>query len=253
MAGAVSGQRSEFELMFLGNGGLACKGALRECSAVRFEDCGPVRGFRWSKRLGHFPGWWWFATMGRHVGYESWLERDHLMLLDFDPQVVAVASQPFWLCWHDGTRARRHAPDFFARCADGSGVIVDVRSDARIESGDAEAFAATALACAQVGWEFRRVGELDAVFAANVRWLARYRHPRCAGVGDLASQLAKAFAVSGPLRAGASEVGDPLAVLPALFHLLWRGELKADLTTCLLDSTTLVQSADTPVPIGDGK
>jgi hypothetical protein len=27
------------------------------------------------------------------VGYESWLERDQLMLLDFDPAVVGIASQ----------------------------------------------------------------------------------------------------------------------------------------------------------------
>jgi hypothetical protein len=33
----------------------------------------------------------------QHVGYESWLERDHLMLLDYDPDVVGIASQPFWL------------------------------------------------------------------------------------------------------------------------------------------------------------
>ena len=69
---------------------------------MRFEDAAPARSFRWSRGQGHFPGWWWLATTGRHVGYESWLERDHLMLLDFDPAVTAVASQPFWLHWHDG-------------------------------------------------------------------------------------------------------------------------------------------------------
>ena len=39
-------------------------------------------------------GRWWSATDGRHVGSESWLERD-LMLLDFDPTVIAIGSQPF--------------------------------------------------------------------------------------------------------------------------------------------------------------
>ncbi|MGH3399644.1 MAG: hypothetical protein ACRDPO_33665 [Streptosporangiaceae bacterium] len=38
-------------------------------------------------------------TAGTHVGYESWLERDHMMLLDFDPAVTAIAAQPFWLRW----------------------------------------------------------------------------------------------------------------------------------------------------------
>ena len=61
-----------------------------------------MRPFRFEKGLRSFAGWWWFATTGCHVGFESWLERDHLMLMDFDPAVTAVASQPFWLRWRDG-------------------------------------------------------------------------------------------------------------------------------------------------------
>ncbi|MFE2987482.1 acyl-CoA dehydrogenase family protein [Streptomyces sp. NPDC059262] len=41
----------------------------------RFEEVDPVRTFRWSHGDRHFPGWYW-ATTGRHVGFESWLERD---------------------------------------------------------------------------------------------------------------------------------------------------------------------------------
>lgn len=33
-----------------------------------------------------------FARTGEHVGYEPWLERDRLMVLDADPDVVAVAA-----------------------------------------------------------------------------------------------------------------------------------------------------------------
>lgn len=77
----------------------------------------------------NFPGWWWSATGGCHVGHESWLERDHAMLLDFDPDVVGFASQPFRLHWLDGERGRGHVPDFFARLADGTGVVIDVRAD----------------------------------------------------------------------------------------------------------------------------
>jgi putative transposase len=35
------------------------------------------------------------VTTGDHVGYESWLERDRLILLDFAPDVVGIVSQPF--------------------------------------------------------------------------------------------------------------------------------------------------------------
>jgi hypothetical protein len=52
----------------------------------------------------------YFATTDTHIGFESWLERDYLMLTDFDPAVRAIAAQPFWLCWRDeDDRARRQA------------------------------------------------------------------------------------------------------------------------------------------------
>jgi hypothetical protein len=165
------------------------------------------------------------------------------MLLDFDPEVTAVVSQPFWLHWTDGQRGRRHAPDFFARLRDGCGVVVDVRADERIQPVDAEAFAAMARACAEVGWAYRRVGVLDAVLVANVRWLSRYRHPRCAGAGEVVGRLHAAFVEPRPLWAGAGEVGDTLAVLPVLFHLLWRQELVADLADGRLGPATLVRKA----------
>lgn len=178
--------------------------------------------------------------MGCHVGYESWLERDQLMMLDFDPQVVGIASQPFWLHWSDADGHRRHLPDYFARSADGTGVVVDVRADDRVEPSDAQAFAATAAACAEVGWQFRRVGALDAVLAANVRWLSQYRHARCARREDLAGALLGVFAEPTALLGGAERVGDRLVVLPVLYHLLWRQVLTADLDGALLGSSSLV-------------
>jgi hypothetical protein len=213
---------------------------LEDCGSVRVEDAGPVRSFRWSRGQQHFPGWWWLATTGRHVGYESRLGHDHLMLLDFDPAVRAVSSQPFWLHWNDGRRSRRHAPDFFARLDGGTGVVIDVRPDDRIEPADAEAFDVTARACEAVGWKFRRVGAIDPVLAANVRWLSRYRHPRCAGPPEMADALGGAFAAPACLSAGVSAVGDNLAVLPVLFHLMWRQVLAADLVSGPLGMASLV-------------
>ncbi|CAO5184645.1 transposase [Frankia sp. AiPs1] len=232
-----------FTLEFVEAAGRRRKETLATCWNVPFERAGPVRSFGWPRGARSFPGWWWSATLGDHVGFESWLERDHLMLLDFDPDVVGLAAQPFWLRWHDGVRQRRHAPDFFVRLADGMGVVIDVRADDRIEPSDAEAFAATASACAEVGWLFRRVGVPGAVLVANVRWLARYRHPRCAGRGAVAGRLVEVFAEPRPLFVGAVEVGDRIAVLPVLYHLLWRRRLAADLAGELLGPSTVVGPA----------
>ncbi|MEU5943474.1 TnsA-like heteromeric transposase endonuclease subunit [Micromonospora sp. NPDC047548] len=229
------------ELEFAAADGGVRRRPLAQCLNVRFEEVAPARSFPSYRGQRNFPGWWWSSTMGRHVGYESWLERDHVMLLDFDVQVTAFASQPFWLHWPAAGRARRHLPDYFARQVDGVGVVIDVRAEDRIEPADAEAFAATAAACEAAGWQFRRVGTLDGVFAANVRWLSRYRHPRCGRREDLIVRLLEVFAQPTPLFAGAERVGDRLLVLPVLYHLLWRQVLIVDLRSALLGPSTLVR------------
>jgi hypothetical protein len=52
------------------------------------------------------------------------------------------------------------------------------------------------------------------------------------------------FSTPGPLLAGAARVGDPVAVLPVLFHLLWRGRLAADLTATVLCGSSIVSVMD---------
>jgi hypothetical protein len=232
-------QATGVEVEFTDAGGTRCREGLMSCWDVRFEDVAPVRPFRWAAGQRNFPGWWWSATTGRHVGHESWLERDHAMMLDFDPQVVAFSSQPFWLSWHEDGRTRRHAPDYFARMADGTAAVIDVRADDQIPARDAEVFEVTARACASVGWSYRRAGVADPVLAANVRWLAGYRHPRCLDPAR-AARLRELFACPAPLLAGARAAGDPLAVLPVLYHLLWAGMLVTDLESGPLSGDSVV-------------
>ena len=113
----------------------------------------------------NFTGLLWCASNAHLVGYESWLERDHLRSLDFGPAVVRL---DFGL---EGGR-RWHVPDYFARPRDGTGVVVDVRPDERIGERDGEVFQATESACTSVGWAYRRVGGLPRAFVANLRWLS---------------------------------------------------------------------------------
>lgn len=232
----------ELEVGFVGLDGRQVRMGLAEGVPVRFEAVAPVRAFPSFKRQRYFPGLWWSATTRRHVGYESWLERDHLMLLDHDPAVVGIASQPFWLFWqHDG-KLRSHAPDYFARRADGSAVVVDCRPLTRIKPRDAAAFETTRQACREVGWDYRLVCAPDPVLAANVRWLAGYRHPRNAQP-EVTAALREAFTVPGALMDGAQQVGDPIAILPVLFHLLWSQVLTVDLSRPLHDGSPVAVRA----------
>jgi hypothetical protein len=236
----VSGDR--FDLRYLDPevaGAVERRAPLTTCWAARFEDVPPVRRFPSYQGQRSFSGLYFALCMNRHVGFESWLERDQLTMLDFSPRVRAFSAQPFWLLWSCRGKARRHAPDFFVRLRDGTGVVVDVRADDRIGPEDADVFEVSAVACASVGWGYRRVGELDPVLAANMRWLAGYRHPRCVRE-QYRARLLEVFAEPTPVLAGVAAVGDRMAVLPMLFHLLWAGMLVTDLTSAPLSGASLV-------------
>ena len=156
--------------------------------------------------------------------------------------MTAVASQPFWLLWQAGGKVRRHAPDFFARLVGGGALVVDSRPLDRIGERDREAFAAAGEACARLGWQYAVWGSADPVPAANLRWLAGYRHPRCHD--ELAAgRLREVFARPRALMDGAEMAGDPLATLPVLFHLMWRHELATDLSLVLSDRSILRPAA----------
>ena len=229
-------------VVFVDEAGARQSGALEVLWSTGFEHVSPVRSFGSFQGQRSFQGSWWFATTGEHVGFESWAERDAVMLLDFDPDVVAVSSQPFCLTWACQPGARRHVPDYFARLADGSAVVIDVRPDELVGADDAEVFAATQRACAAVGWGYRRVGVADAVLAANVRWLSGFRYRRC-GNAPAGAELVRRVA-AGPVTVTdlAGCAGDRLAVLPALYHLLWRGVLAADLAAAPLSGRTVVRA-----------
>jgi hypothetical protein len=214
-----------------------------------FELAAPVRSFPSFRGQRNNTGWWWVATTGRLVGFESWLERDHVLRLDFDPDVVGLTSQPFWLSWDDGARGRRHAPDYFARLVDGSGLVIDCRPEGRIKPLDAAAFAATERACAEVGWRYELAHEPEPVCMANIRWLAGYRHRRCRN--DLIALEALRLAAD-PHRVEdlAQRLGDPLETLPVIFHLLWSHELETNLSW-LLNENSIVATPMTSMEVGE--
>jgi len=93
------------------------------------------------------------------------------------------------------------------------------------------------------GWEFRLGGEPDPVWAANLRWLAGYRHPRF-GDERLEAVLLENFADPQPLAEAAQRAGDPIRILPVAFHLLWRTRLSGDLSRPLGPGTILTTCVD---------
>lgn len=202
---------------------------------VAFEDLPPVSAFpvvpgrRWG------PGLWWSATTGRHVASGSNAMRTQLMVLDRDPDVTGLAGRPVRLLWRDPRgRTRSWVPQLFARRADGTALLADCPSYQ--DAGGVRALnaaQAVAEACAHIGWTYRRLPPLDGVLAANLKWLAGYRHPRNTGRLGLMAAVVEAFTRPRPLIQGTEAVGDPIEVFPCVFHALWHGHLTTPLQTPL--------------------
>jgi hypothetical protein len=217
--------------------------ALEDAAAIDFDQ---VRAFRRPpayRGQRNFPGWWWSATTRSHVIYESWLERHHIIEADHDIRVTCIAGQPFELTWTEGKKQVRHVPDLFCRMLDGGGVVTECRPVIKADQGFRYKSAITAAACSVIGWDFRVAGEPDPVWAANLRWLAGYRHPRF-GDERIEAMLLELFTCPQPLDEAARRAGDPIQVRPVLYHLLWRGRLSGDLSRLLGDTTFLTARAD---------
>ncbi|WP_326816175.1 TnsA-like heteromeric transposase endonuclease subunit [Streptomyces sp. NBC_01762] len=202
---------------------------LEAAQDVVFEEGPAVQAFpvRYGRRVA--PGWWWSSAGGQLVAYGSGAMRTQLMLLDRDPAVVALACRPVELVWRESSGGVvAHAPQLMARLKNGSGLLVDCvgRSgpSARL-AGRARVVTAAAEA---VGWSYRLAEPPDAVLVANVRWLAGYRHPRHAA-GSWMPALVAAFGSPRPAVEAVRELGDPIAVWPAVFHALWSGVLSVRL------------------------
>ncbi|MGW6707613.1 TnsA-like heteromeric transposase endonuclease subunit [Streptomyces sp. NPDC054956] len=227
---------SAFEAVFLDPVGQTVQQRWTDAAvAVAFEELEPVSAFpvipgrRWG------PGLWWSATTGRHVAAGSNAMRTQLMVLDRDPRVIGLAGRPVRLLWRsDRGQVRSWVPQLFARYSDGSALLADCPSHPEA-GGERAVKAAEAVseACAQIGWSYLRLAPLDDVAAANLKWLAGYRHPRNQGRTGLMAAVLGAFAQPRPLIEGAEAAGDPIEVLPVVFHALWLGQLTTPLQSPL--------------------
>jgi hypothetical protein len=207
----------------------------------------PVREFRWVKGQRHYSGWYWSATMGGLVVYESRLELDRIMLADFATDVVGIAAQPFQLIGADGDRTRRHVPDVLLVHAGGGVTVVDVKPVDRLDDPSVRAvFGWTDRVVAARGWSFEVWSGASAGLLRNVRFLAGYRRAAVVDHGLATSVLeaaADGVTIAGVERAVCARAG---TVRPVVLHLLWHGRLTADLSAPL-DGATVVRAATGPV------
>lgn len=233
---------SDVDAEYVDERGEMVTASITTASQVRYESLPTARAPASFKGQRSFPGSWWCATTQSHLVFRSWVGRDRLIALDFDPVVTSMAFRPLSLRWLVDGVEHRYTPDYFIRRQDGTAELIDVR--ARPADGEIPPVAAAAVE--RAGWARTCAGPLDAVLAANLRWLAGYRHPRCGAAADVRLVRA-AFTHARPLAEGLADIGDPLSARPAVFHLLWTGVLSIDLAGALLsDESVVVAAVDGP-------
>lgn len=82
------------------------------------------RGYR-----GYFPS----RKLGRMVAWESLLERDLILLLEYSPGVSFYQEQPSKIEYWDGSSFRTYFPDFYLTAKDGSSRIVEVKPESELK------------------------------------------------------------------------------------------------------------------------
>ncbi|WTW96109.1 TnsA-like heteromeric transposase endonuclease subunit [Streptomycetaceae bacterium NBC_01309] len=200
----------------------------------------PWRTFRWYKGQQHYSGLYWSATMRDHVIYESRLELGCLLFADFDPSVQGIVAQPFLLKAMVDGKVCKHIPDYLLTTKHGV-VVMDVKPRQRLlEPAVARTFAWTRRVVESRGWRYEVWTEPAQTELDNVRFLAGYRRDWLFSVDVL--QEARRAAVDGVTLgeaawcvSGCSEA----QVRAALHHLLWKRQLRFDLTRPLRPSTVL--------------
>jgi hypothetical protein len=160
--------------------------------------------------------------------YESLLERDWMLLMDFDREVESICEQPLRLRYLKDGLPASHVPDLLV-WRRGRPELCDVKSEERLADPDFQAQVhATGRACAEAGVGYRVLSEPDRLLLMNVRWLAGFREPPV----DLDGERERMRVV---LSGGPSTIAELLSgswevalACPVLMNMLWTGVAMLD-------------------------
>ncbi len=115
-----------------------------------------------TRRGRRFRGYFPSAKLGRMVPWESLLERDAILLLEFSPGVISYEAQPVVVHYSDGVQIREYYPDFEVVLGCGSVVHLEIKPTDRLANPEvASKFRAVASHYAARHREFRVLTEED--------------------------------------------------------------------------------------------
>lgn len=225
---------SQITLRYVDGEGAEVVTTLAKAEAGLIADGLPVRSFNSYAGMRHYPGWWWSATTSSLLPYESLLERDRLLLADFDRDVVAIASQPFGLTGRLRGTVRRHVPDFLLIGRDGCPTVVDVKpAELATKPEVSEVLEWTGTLLHERGWQYEVWSGLAPTCQENLSFIAagrRANHVDPAALSLLERQDADGRTIVDVVDQVVAEHRlDRRLVMAAALVLLWRQAWLVDL------------------------
>ena len=187
----------------------------------------------------HYPGLFWTRTTADHVVYESLLERDRILLADFDPEVVWITAQPFWITGDDRGTGRRHCPDLLLTRADGSYLVVDVKNPRIAQKDEVKAvFTWTKVVSKRLSADYEVWTGEDSALINNIRFASQARREsRAALFQTVLERFPEELSIAhAEATLAAERIARPRHIV---LELLWTGTFTADLTRPFGDNTLL--------------
>jgi hypothetical protein len=200
----------------------------RDSGAPPVDELAAIRTPRSSSRNRHIPVSAYSMTNAAVLHLESGLEHDLLRRLDRDPTIRRMVAQPLRLQW-TGTEPASHTPDLLSVDDSGAVTVWDVRALDEQDDDFRAKSRVTRDACGIAGWRYEVFSGLDIVERMNLLWLHGFRRrpPWADRYEDAIRTMASAGKVTLAALFGADDSSEE--VKPVVWHLLWAGDLCADM------------------------
>jgi hypothetical protein len=185
----------------------------------------------------NIPGLFWVSQLNELIWYENRLEMFILKQIDFSLNIKAILPQPFELHFKKDGKSGQHVPDFLVWLKDGQRLLLNVRSKRTIGTQTCQRMISVCTElCDSIGWNYSTMRNPDAIFLANLNWLAGYRRTP-PNFKRLAADIINSFNGKRKIGEILIEFTPPALLRPVLFHLLWLRYLDFDNSELLTNDT----------------
>jgi hypothetical protein len=182
------------------------------------------------------------------VHCESGIERDYAYVLKYDPMVVSFEEQPCKISYFYDQKEHYYIPDFAVYWRHKQPSLIECKPASKLDDPEnLRKWTAARLWCEQNHYTFELVTETAlqrlGTLLSNIKHLAGYGHQKCTPQVEeylMRTVQAENRALSVAELVERHPQYNPTRVRCCIWHLLYTGELSADLTKPLDVMTTLV-------------